>query len=473
MAAAAASRSVSPGGALLRTSRMFSLPTPIPAPSDDLSNFFSASSTTASPTHQVLTTTSAMRKRGDWGLKRPLPLKKTTKSTHPMVRVIEMDSMEGITDFWAASDHGITLRKFQELNIPVTLPPAGAKTWSDLKATPRSAFEEDTDFTAVDAADRAALRAKRWKFSGPWLAGMAHGEFSRWLEKTVRPKRSEFRAFLKQKLVEDGHKIAAQDARDKGEPEPVMADAASVSEEQLVDYLRKLRENREALFDMVGQFLDLAPIAPPGGSTSRSPGLTTNPYAERGPPVTHPSAGLSYLRTSQFMENHPFYGPQKSHPPVEARVVRPKRMNMNMDAKIGIAGFITDRPQGDTRSNQRQNAASPFYQLDPELKGGAKVWMQVDSASVNPRGSIEIVAKDADPIAYIIAQELLGAPEEKTFRPPVREKKTPTGMGRHGHAEQIRAQFSARPSPQMSSQAGYGLNGGQYSAVLPKRNFGQ
>ncbi|KAK5661261.1 hypothetical protein OQA88_11155 [Cercophora sp. LCS_1] len=472
MAAAAASRGVSPGGALLRSSRMFSLPPAIPPPSDDLSNFFSASATTAYPTHQVLTTTNAMRRRGDWGLKRALPLKKTTKSTHAMVRVIEMDSMEGITDYWAASDHGITLRKFQELNLPVTIPRPGRLNRPDINLPAKSSFEEDTDFTAVNPVDRAALRDKRWKFTGPWLAGMAHGEFVRWLEKTVRPKRPEFREFLKQKLVEDAHKIAAQEAQDKGEPEPVMADAASVSEEQVINYIRKLRDNKGALYDMVGQFLDLAPVQPPTTNPSLgipTPLATPSAYAERGPPVTHPSAGLSYLRTSSFMENHPFYGPQKSHKPVETRVVRPRRQNMFLDAKFGVAGFITDRPDGDTLSNRRDKGSAYFSKIDPELKGGAKGWMQAVSASVNPRGCVEIVLDDADHEAYLVAQELLGAPETDTFRPPVPERKDNWNRERSS-AAQIRSAYSR---PQMSSSSRYGLGNEKFAPYLPKRDFGQ
>ena len=475
-----AARSVTPGGALLRTSRMFALPAPIPPPPEsNLGNKGSRTKTSTFPTHQIITTTNASRKRGDWGLKRPLPLRATTNSTYAMLRVNQMDSIEAITDYSSATDLGITLRKFQELHLPITVE-EGRKTHQPYTKVPRSVFEEDRDFTAIDPAQRAALVDKRWKFSGPWLAGMGQGEFRRWIEKTVRPKRSEFRDFLKQKLAEESFNKRLQKAMDAGETAPTAPDTTAISDDQLIQYLRVLRNNRAQLYDMVGQFLDLAPLQPPSaeseGKFSNLAPPSGSPYSDRGPPVTHPSAGISYLRTAMFMENHPFYGPQKEHAPVEARVVRPRRPGFAGDAKVGIAGFITESPVGDTQSNQRDAAKSVsitnpdghiWDRIDTSRQGGHKLFVHAREATVNSRGGVEITITDADSEAYLVAQELLGAEETKTFRRPA---------AAHRPKERKWADRSSHLSrnPRMSSAGGYGLSSGTsykslYSPKLPKQ----
>ncbi|KAK1755568.1 mitochondrial ribosomal protein subunit-domain-containing protein [Echria macrotheca] len=424
-----AARSVSPGGALLRTSRLFALPSPIPPPPGDSVDIRrSRTATPVFPTHQIITTPSTSRTRGDWGLKRPLPLRKTTNTTYAMLRMKELDSIEGVTDYQSSTDLGITLRKFQELNLPVTVPREGETAKMNLPQP--SAFEETHDVTAFTEEEAAALRDKRWRFSGPWLAGMLEGDFNKWVEKSVRPRRKEFREFLKTKLVLEMDQIAAAKAFDNGDEAPAPIDPATITEEQVNHYIRGLRNNREALYDMVGHFLDLAPLMNPRLADQRlglrfrsleeqeaeSDKLRQNPYALVGPPVTHPSAGLSYLRSSSYMDVHPFYGPQKTHPPVEARVVRPRRRQLALDAKLGVAGFITDAPAGDSAFNKRSSKTLDYMKL--EERGGSKMPVQPYGARVNSRGSVELTVGDADAEALLVALELLGEDESKTFRTP-------------------------------------------------------
>lgn len=475
-----AARSVSPGGALLRTSRMFSLPTPIPPPpGDGLAVHHSKTATTAFPTHQIISTPSSSRLRGDWGLKRPLPISKTTGTTYAMLRVKELDSIEGITDYSSSTDLGITLRKFQELHLPVTVP-RPSHSGTEMYLPQPSAFEETYDFTAIDPEDRTAARNIRWKFTGPWLAGMTQGEFVQWLEKTVRPKRPEFRNFLKQRLAADIDRARAEKALDKGQEAPPPVDPSTVSNDKLVDYLRKLRNNREALFDMVGEFLDLAPlrapsiaerkgafwsVAAPVNTATGNPysAKTESPYAEHGPPVTHPSAGLSYLRTASYLDNHPFYGPQKTHPPVQARVVRPRRKAIGLQAKLGVAGFIAERPGGDGISNRKDTAMWHLDRMDVTTPGGTKMPVQVSNAKVNSRGRVEITVLDADIEALLVTKELLGEDETTTFRRP--REKEPEKFQPGTRASDIRSRFNV---PKMSSAQDYGLtsNMGEASSKL-------
>jgi hypothetical protein len=449
---------------------MFSLPAPIPPPVTDsasgATNFSSNTATLDFPTHQVITTLSSSRKQGDWGLKRPLPLKSTTSSTNPMLRVKAIDTVEQITDYTSASDHGMTLRKFQELGMPLTARrPAGGDSGDSgdkkhqtaaMNLPQKSVFEEELDVTDIHPDKRAEAIDNRWRFSGPWLAGMSEGKFQKWLEKEVRPRRAEFREFLKGKIASELHAAAAKEALDKGKEQPPAMDPSSVTEDQLIDYLRKLRHDNQSLYDMVGQFLDLAPLTPPNIAQLGLPGgmskLTwreiKNPYAAGGPPVTHPSAGLSYLRTSMYMDNHPIYGPQKQHPSVMARIVRPRRQAQAAPAKLGVAGFIVHTPLGDTAANSRNNAI--YDKIDPSIEGGPKVWVQPKRAAVDASGRVVLTVDEPSAEATLVAQELLGMANCLDAQRGEEQTKRET-------ASQIRRRYRAADAPAMSSPQSYGI----------------
>ena len=457
-----ATKRVSPGGALLRASRMWSLPNPIPPPPENSTGpTTSDTATPPFPTHQIITTLSGARKQGDWGLKRPLPLRTTVKTTHPMIRVKEMDSIEMVTDFSSATDLGMTLRKFQELHLPVTLRLSDPSAMTNLNLPQRSVFDDEIDFTSGSAKKLAEKRDQRWKFNGPWLAGMTQGEFQKWLIKEVRPKRAAFREFLKEKIAKGLMGKEAAENFEKGDFNKTVKTIRpqDVTEEQLTDGLRKLRHNNQELFDMVGQFLDLAPLAPPSTSASLLSATSTtrliyrdtqNPYAEHGPPITHPSAGISYLRTSMYMENHPIYGPQRHHTPVVARIVSPRRPTQARPARLGVAGFIVNTPLGDTASNQKTAAAAIYDRIDPAVEGGAKTWVLPQRASVDSSGRIQLTVGDASAEAVLIAQELLGDAEVL---------KAERDEERAQSASDIRRRYSAtwKPQPTMSSAGSYGL----------------
>ena len=460
---------MSPGGALLRASRMFSLPAPLPPPPNNDashgSSFASNTATLAFPTHQAVTTLTASRKQGDWGFKRPLPLKTTTKSSNPMIRVKAVDTLEQITDFASATDHGITLRKFQELGVPLTARrPAGRSDRADEGSTSnlpqKSVFEEDLDATDFQPDKRREAIDRRWKFDGPWLAGMTQGEFHKWLARDIRPRRPEFREFLKKQLAKEMHAAAAARALDNSEDLPAPIDPSSVTEDQLIDYLRKLRNDNQALYEMVGEFLDLAPLVPPTPEAQGLPGpgremefrVAKNPYAGKGPPITHPSAGLSYLRTSMYMENHPVYGPQKLQAPVQARILRPRRVAAGAKARLGVAGFVVNTPLGDTAANAKSSADVLYDKLDPSIQGGAKVWVQAQKAYVDSDGRVSLTVADVSkPEAILVAQELLGDAECLGVQPAEAE------VNRVETRSQIRERFRMADAPAMSSARDYGV----------------
>lgn len=418
---------MSPGAALLRSSRMFSIPNPIPSSTGNYASATKHHSPTATipyPTHLTITTSSTSRINGDWGFKRPLPLKTTTKQTLPLVRVRQMDSTEHVTDFQSASDHTMTLKKFQDLNLPISVPSARPGDRDMLARHPKSVFEEDSDITAVEPGQAGSTENKRWKFKGPWLAGMTDGEFNRWLEKSVRARRSEFQAYLKElyatELTEEQRSQAIRDNL----PVPPKLEAHQITEAQFMDHLKDLREDRLVLFRHVSRFLDLAPL------TTESQYLKNmkhnraqhfdreSPYGANGPPVTHPSAGISYLRTPNYLDNHPIYGPQKYHPVVKARILKPRNVATGVhEPVIGVAGFIADRPV-DQRIMGRGLQSTPrgraLTSLELEQSGGAKLYYKLDSATIDSSGRVRIGLSDpGDRVNELVIKELLGEDDMK------------------------------------------------------------
>ncbi|KAG4221090.1 hypothetical protein PC116_g30433, partial [Phytophthora cactorum] len=318
----------------------------------------------------------------------------------------------------------------------------------------KSVFEDDSDKTALDEKQKVELVNTRWKFTGPWLAGMTDGDFKRFLEKKVRNRRAEFRAFLKKILAAEKR---AQEVGQAGEAAPsetassetassetVSSEAASseaapseaasseaasseisaeeISDIEVTEYLRKLRQDRMTLYNLVSRFLDLAPVdlktelhllgrLAPGTRLELTRG---SPYGATGPPITHPSAGLSYLRTRNFQENHALYGPQLHHPPVKARVLKPTNFATNsFKPSIGVAGFVANTPIDDTSFNSsKQRNLSEFntamHKLELEKTGGSKVYVQPHMATVDSAGRIHVSIGEANSESQLVQKELVG-----------------------------------------------------------------
>ncbi|OTA63790.1 hypothetical protein K449DRAFT_381560 [Hypoxylon sp. EC38] len=442
------------------------MPAPIPAPPGDYSlatKHYSPTATINHPTHLTVTTTSSSRVNGDWGFKRPFPLKTTTNTTYPLIRVRQVDSTEHVTDFQSASDHTITLQKFQELNLPISVPPGGTayETESYIR-NPKSVFEEDSDVTALNEQQKVELANKRWKFTGPWLAGMTDGDFSKFLEKKVRGRRPEFRAFLKETLAAEMTADRIEKARLAGETtEPPKISASDITDAQLTDYLRELRQERMTLYNLVSRFLDLAPIELAieyrllgrlaiGKPKELSRG---SPYGANGPPITHPSAGISYLRTRNFQENHPLYGPQKHHLPVEGRVLKPtNQATHNFMPTIGVAGFVGSISPQDTLFNTAKLKSSKLgkalREIELEKYGGSKVYVQPTNATVDSCGNVCVSIGEADSQAEEVQKEFEGKSNvlEDELK-ALQEPEVPRNPRRTPNT------FSARPGSRITSSA--------------------
>lgn len=423
---ATAGRTMSPGGALLRASRMFSLPTALPPPPGDYQAATSYNSETATqgfPTLQTVTAPENFRQRGDWGFKRNFPMRSTARTSTPYLRIKQVDSIEHVTDFASAADHTLTLEKWQEMNIPISLPHTAADSQMPsikMDMRPQSVFEDKFDFTAIDEEKISQSGEMRWKYEGPWLAKLTEGEFQKYIKKLVRPRRVEFRQYLRETLAPRLTQRTKLTAQEKGGAEAAQlvpaVQASDITDEQITDFLRELRNDRQMLFDLVGKFLDLAPIEPPEaldwmGSLTPDQSKTTgpkNPYAVHGPPITHPSAGLSYLRTGAFLENHPIYGPLKEHSSIKARVVGLRNEAESKGPKVGVGGIIASSNLAKAQfRNTRQE------RFDPTVRGGSKLWVNISSAQVNSQGRVLLTVDEADSEAKMVQEEVQG--EKRVF----------------------------------------------------------
>ncbi|KAH9887145.1 mitochondrial ribosomal protein MRP51 [Xylariomycetidae sp. FL2044] len=447
-------RSVSPGAALLRSSRMFSMPTPIPSSPGDFSTATKHHSQTATipfPTHLSVTTPSSSRITGDWGFKRPFPLKKTTKTTIPLLRIRQVDSPEHVTDFQSSSDHAMTLKKYQEMHLPLSVPSDSSKDTTLQQDTPKSVFEDEGDVTSFNYDQAVKLENKRWKFKGPWLAGMTEGDFKRYLDKEVRSRRSEFRTFLKEQLAAEMTVEQRQQAMEANATVPPEVTADAITETQLIDYLKELRVDRPKLYLFVGRFLDLAPIAleeylgknltniPVGRSVLLRKG---SPYGATGPPITHPSAGLSYLRSPHYIYNHPFFGPQAKHAPVRARVLVP-RSTRSKTPWFGVGGFAVQGTESSFNEVKLKPELSGLVRHELGKYGGAKFYVGPQYATIDSTGRAVISAALADKMAAVVQGELVGEKgatvlDDPTYAPEPRSPKRVArrpGQFRYGSSE--------------------------------------
>ncbi|KAL1305039.1 hypothetical protein AAFC00_001980 [Neodothiora populina] len=437
----------SPTARLLRSSRLFSLPPPLPAAPLEAVNSSGQlrSSDTATlpyPTHQAISTPPAARHRGDWGLKRSLPGRSMPRC-NAHVRIKAIDNLNHMTDFASAADHTQTVLKWQDMNMPLSMPQKRNGMTRGSRATPVSVFEEDVDNTAfpttaasqagardIDSIPISAERAiilrslsaadspQRWKTEGPWVNGLSEEEFQQYLAKTVRKHKPGFLKFLEQVKIDQKKSAAIAAMRDSGlisdmDPKAFAFEVEQQSQlhrHELGDLIKELRDNNNGLSselsELVRQYFDLPafPIVKQDSTNAFIKNLRLPAETDlANPPATHPSAGLSYLRTKAFLQNHPTFGPQASHEPVEARVIRPRSAigaGNDRRANIGVAGFVTEESHHSNFNNSKlrnaenlspeQRHIQKLSHLDPDTPGGNKIWVDPIKAHVDEKGLIQI-----------------------------------------------------------------------------------
>jgi hypothetical protein len=217
----------SPTARLLQSSRLFSLPRPLPAaaletPSSTGLHRASDSATQFYPTHQAIATPSSSHYRGDWGLKRAIP-GKTTRSSTPSIRVLGQDTSDHITEFESAADHERSRAKWAEMGVPIM---ARGKRDRGNNLSVYEDFLDNTDPNAAPVVLRSGadalegpqtIEAKRWKHAGPFVAGMQEGEFQRYVERQLRGRRQEWNEHLMNYFAKQNFEQEKREAQENKE----------------------------------------------------------------------------------------------------------------------------------------------------------------------------------------------------------------------------------------------------------------
>ncbi|KAL4784005.1 NAD(P)-binding protein [Aspergillus varians] len=383
-----ASAALSPTANLLRKSRLFALPQALNSLEAASSRTHNESDTATRPypIRASIVTPASSLSRGDWGLKRPLPAKSTSqKSSRPVVRINALDTFEHVTDFESAADHTVTLEKFQELNLPISLP-TRVNYATNIVPKHLSPFETNVDNTEASQTSKEA-DPKQFRHNGPWLAGLTETEFGAYLNKVQKDKPKLMRKLRKRFFAYRQTEMRKQ---------------AQDNEQEFQNYLKALRADPYSLGPLIFELLDLpsAPAVPNDriGSKYYASPPTKMPaveYATYGPPLTHPSAGLSYARTSASVYNHPQHGPQTYQRPVEARVLRPRGKVRGRAGKAiaGVGGIAIEDVSAMTFAEQ--GAPPGLGSFDASIPGGAKYHVTPIRASIKTDGRVFIAAHRA------------------------------------------------------------------------------
>ena len=385
-----AMKHTSPAARLLRHSRLFSLPPPLPRPStENTVPGWTQDSDTATlpyPTHASLETTKSALGRGDWGLKRPLPLKSTTNTSTPIFRVKAIDTIDHVTDYEPSVDHALALQKFQEMNIPIRVPKRDKKSLSSATSPATESVFEDRLQSTERPKKGLMGKNSRWKFEGPWLAGMDRSEFDNYMQKQIRRRRGEFHNFLRKALKEQRKLTSQRTALERGE-EWTDSDI-ELTNEEFQKEIARLRHTKLDLWRLIWEFLDLPGDAPQATeATGNYAGIASDTGLDLAPPSTHRSAGLSYIRANSYVANHPIFGPIPSPPPVEARVMISPWGSTITSTVLGIGGFIGDFTVEVGSSVFRDR---DFSRVDAHVYGGPKKWIETSHAEVNSKGRVVI-----------------------------------------------------------------------------------
>ena len=434
-------RNSSPTAHLLRNSRVFAIPHPLsrpdigtPTPSGGIRK--SDTATLPYPTHQAIATTPSALGRGDWGLKRPLPLRVTTGTSTPHFRIKAIDTLEHVTEFESSADHTRTLEKFTELGLPLSRRVI-RQTVSRIE-TGKSVFDSEFDNTDKTIAHDRELKAKkrlvpwdkgayRWRFEGPWVGGMTQSDFMRFAGKsTGKDSRKAFREYIRGILLEEEIEYEIWKERDEStlsidvaERHQELARTLEISDSKVEKRIRDLRselrprmnnsrfledETESKLIEHLITFLDL----PPPSSKPHASDKMVAGSAQNAPPSTHPSAGLGYLRTSAYLTNHPLLGPQAARVSTPGRVMQTKTSASQrlLAARLGVAGIVVDDQK---YSGENEKGVTS---LDYETEGGTKIWVKPTKASITPDGRIKMEVARASEIESDIQQNRFPTPQE-------------------------------------------------------------
>lgn len=396
-----ATRNASPTAQLLRSSRLFSLPKPLPEPTRETlqSLFVPGSATSPYPVRQAIARPHALRRREDWGLKRSLPTKAAGKG-QAAINIIEHDRIEEVTDYRSANGHALVLQKWQEMSVPMRHQRAREATVSGhmlMRDSGRSAFNRASDITDRKAYEERIRKEKQGQVDGPWptriwkyngrpVADMTDGDFELFLEQIGEQNSAKgFKHWLRRRMIQEQMVLKEDEHRKIYGPNiPFKRDAARKEVTATADVEARLKQLRAMKVDAtstlnmyIEQYLRLSPrmerqTAMFGGR--RGP-RSTDPAIHLS---THPSAGLSYMTGKTYLENHPIGGPRAENKPVQARM-----LSVSGKYVLGVGGVAA------------QPTSPGPSELDVTTPGGAKRWVVPEWASVDDKGRIQLAINQA------------------------------------------------------------------------------
>ncbi|KAK6517198.1 hypothetical protein TWF506_007071 [Arthrobotrys conoides] len=298
------SKSLGPTANLIRNSRLMAMPQPLAHTLAD-SQLFRA----PYPTHQAITTPESSRARGDWGLKRSMPRK--VESTY--IKYNDIDTIEHMTKIESAHDTVMTLKKWQEMDIPLQLRDQRARSFT-------SAFYFENTPSPESQSDSTQ---PIWGYRKKFVQHMTPGQLKNFVNKKLVPRRKEFEAFANLWFSPPGlatdpsepssthpePETSFESSSSSSSPSPSKAAAIDASEpvvlpnftiESLSPALKTARFDSTKAYNAVREFLQI-------------------PLREV-PMTIHPSAGMHYTLDTSYLENHPEYGPNRNRE-IQARLI--------------------------------------------------------------------------------------------------------------------------------------------------------
>lgn len=299
------SKAFSPAANLLRNSRLMAMPSAVAPPP-----FVSAQAPPASPypTVQAITTPRSSAFRGEWGLKRDLPLKTSLKTTY--MRYNDLDTIEHMTTFESAHDDVYTVKKWQEMGVAL-----GA----DLLIPGEHSNSNFSISTVFDHPTKP--ETYKWRYKGPHVGKMAPTELREYILTSILPRKAEFREFVAARQKVD--KIKRSLVKRGLEPtDENIAEVAENTEDVTEVDMLDLRGDRSYLERLVTEFLDL-----PSDEVHQ----------------THPSAGLYYTRSKAHAANDAEFGPQ-----AEPKIVSGRNLGFQPTAGelAGVGGIVAVTTKG-------------------------------------------------------------------------------------------------------------------------------
>lgn len=391
-----------------------------------------------------------------------------------------------MTEFASAADHTQTREKWLEMGIPIRK--HTGKSATEISQPPESVFEDYLDNTDPATLSRRQaspqqrgrspepeVPRQRWKYTAPHIGGIPPGEFQKWLDTTITPgKKAAWKEYLRRHVLRQRLLEASRQARSEGRvltaaDIPKLREKLNPTDQEVEQEQKKLRDYHvmdnltSDLSQLLTDFLDL-PVLPTSTDNVPARNSRFGDFAksilagDKAPPTTHPSAGLSHLRTNAIMDNHPLYGPQKARAPVEARVIHARTQSIDQNVAIlGVGGFVARDSYSSTHGSN--SGTDPAKDLDPDLIGGNKVWVHPDHATIDHRGRVNLTTARAgeEPIAVKTGNS-------ETLR-AIFEKKN-SGLLGGGYV-------SPRPTAAKSRVEAFDLGGGKGSQEDIMKMFGR